>query len=137
MITTKSGNIGSGLGIEYNTNFTTETPLDMTDFQYEYGQGERGVRPTSPFPTSGVWSFGEKFEPGMTQILFDNEEWPYEPVRDRFKKFYNIGTNWSNTLTLSNGGENGSFSLSFANTDNKSIMPNSDFNRKTINLGFS
>lgn len=137
MITTKTGRKGSGLGIEFNTNLTTDTPLDMTDFQYEYGQGERGVRPTSPFPTSGVWSFGEKFEPGMTQILFDNEEWPYEPVRDRFKKFYNIGTNWTNTLTLSNGGDHGSFSLSFANTDNKSIMPNSDFNRKTINLGFS
>ncbi|WPP53703.1 SusC/RagA family TonB-linked outer membrane protein [Catalinimonas niigatensis] len=136
MITTKSGSRGAGMGIEFNSNFTTDTPLDFTDFQYEYGQGERGVRPTSPFPTSGVWSFGEKFEPGMTQILFDNEEWPYAPVYDRISKFYNIGTNWTNTVTFSNGGENGSFSLSFANTDNKSIMPNSDFNRQTINLGF-
>ncbi|MEQ9439249.1 MAG: SusC/RagA family TonB-linked outer membrane protein [Cyclobacteriaceae bacterium] len=136
MITTKSGSRGAGLGIEYNTNFTTETPLDFTDYQYEYGQGERGVRPTSAFPTSGVWSFGEKFEPGMTQILFDGEEWPYEPVRDRIRKFYDVGTNWTNTLTLSNGGESGSFSLSFANTDNKGIMPNAKFNRQTINLGF-
>nr|WKN37286.1 SusC/RagA family TonB-linked outer membrane protein [Tunicatimonas sp. TK19036] len=137
MITTKTGSRGAGLGIEFNTNFTTETPLDFTDFQYEYGQGERGVRPTSAYPTSGVWSFGEKFEPGMTQVLFDGEEWPYEPVYDRFKKFYNVGTNWTNTVTLSNGGENGSFSLSFANTDNKGIMPNAKFNRQTINLGFN
>ncbi len=137
MITLKSGSRGAGLGIEYNTNFTTETPLDFTDFQYEYGQGERGVRPTSPYPTSGVWSFGEKFEPGMTQILFDGEEWPYEPVYDRFRKFYDIGTNWTNTVTVSNGGDNGSFSLSLANTDNKGIMPNAKFNRQTINLGFN
>ena len=137
MITTKSGTVGAGLGIEYNTNFTTETPLDFTDFQYEYGQGERGVRPTTPYPTSGVWSFGEKFEPGMTQILFDGEEWPYEPVYNRFRKFYDIGTNWTNTVTLSNGGEKGSFSLSFSNTDMKSIMPNSEFDRQTINLGFN
>jgi TonB-dependent SusC/RagA subfamily outer membrane receptor len=83
MITTKSRGTGKGLGLEYNTNFTSDTPLDFTDFQYEYGQGEGGVRPTAPNPTSGVWSFGEKFEPGMTQILFDGEEWPYQPVRNR------------------------------------------------------
>ncbi|MFC4873652.1 SusC/RagA family TonB-linked outer membrane protein [Negadavirga shengliensis] len=137
MITTRSKNTAPGLGVELNSNFTTDTPLDFTDFQYEYGQGEGGVRPTSAFPTSGVWSFGERFQPGMTQILFDNEEWPYEPVYNRIRQFYNIGTNWTNTLTVSNSGENGGFSLSFANTDNKSIVPNSKLNRKTINLGFS
>jgi len=137
MITTKSKNASKGLGVEINSNFTTDTPLDFTDFQYEYGQGEGGVRPTSSYPTSGVWSFGERFEPGMTQILFDNEEWPYEPVSGRIKQFYNTGVNWTNTLTVANSGDNGGFSLSFANTDNKSIVPNSKLNRKTINLGFS
>jgi TonB-linked SusC/RagA family outer membrane protein len=137
MITTKTRGSGKGLGLEYNTNYTTDTPLDFTDFQYEYGQGEGGVRPNAPNPTSGVWSFGEKFEPGMTQILFDGEEWPYQPVRNRVRKFYNVGQNFTNTVTVSNGGENGGFSLSFANTDNKSIVPNSNFNRKTINLGFT
>ncbi|GAB3325370.1 TonB-dependent receptor [Larkinella ripae] len=137
MITTKSRGAGKGFGVEYNTNFTTETPLDFTDFQYEYGQGEGGIRPTTPFPTSGVWSFGEKFQPGMTQVLFDGDTYPYEPVRNRVRQFYQVGTNFTNTITVSNNGENGGFSLSFANTDNKAITPNSDFNRKTINLGFS
>lgn len=136
MITTKNRGEGRGLGLEYNVNFTAETPLDFTDFQYEYGQGEGGVRPTSPFPTSGVWSFGEKFEPGMTQILFDGEEWPYEPVRDRIRKFYNTAKNLTNTITLANNGDNGGFNLSLSNTDNKGIVPNSKFNRKTVNLGF-
>ncbi|QMU28264.1 SusC/RagA family TonB-linked outer membrane protein [Adhaeribacter radiodurans] len=137
MITTKSKGEGQGLGIEYNTNLTTETPLDFSDFQYEYGQGEGGVRPQAPNPLSGVWSFGEKFQPGMTQILFDGETWPYEPVRNRIRKFYNVGTNFTNTVRVSNNGANGGFSLSFANLDSKSIVPNSKFNRKTINLGFN
>ncbi len=136
MITTKNRGEGQGLGLQYNVNFTAETPLDFTDFQYEYGQGEGGVRPTSPFPTSGVWSFGEKFEPGMTQILFDGEEWPYEPVRNRIRRFYNTGKNLTNTITLSNNGDNGGFNLSLSNTDNRGIVPNSEFNRKTVNLGF-
>lgn len=137
MITTKTKNSAKGLGVEYNSNFTTDTPLDFTDFQYEFGQGEGGVRPTTAFPTSGVWSFGERFQPGMTQTLFDNEVWPYEPVFGRIRQFYNIGTNWTNTLTVSNSGDNGGFSLSFANTDNKAIVPNSELNRQTINLGFT
>lgn len=136
MVTTKSKSATRGIGVDYNVNFTTDTPLDFTDFQYEYGQGERGVRPTTAFPQSGVWSFGEKFAPGMTQVLFSGETFPYEPIRGRYKTFYNIGTNLTNTVTLSTSGDKGGFSLSLANTDNKGILPNSKFNRRSINLGF-
>ncbi|SFC15883.1 SusC/RagA family TonB-linked outer membrane protein [Spirosoma endophyticum] len=137
MITTKSRGAGKGFGVTYNTNFTTETAQDYTDFQYEYGQGEGGIRPTTTRPQSGVWSFGEKFQPGMTQTLFENQTYPYEPVYNRVKQFYRTGTNFTNTVTLANNGQNGGFSLSLSNTDNKGIMENNTFNRKVINLGFS
>lgn len=137
MITTKTRGEGQGIRVEYNTNFTTDTPLDFTDYQYVYGQGENGMRPTSAYPTSGVWSFGEKFEPGMTQILFDGVEVPYVPQPSHVKTFYQTGHTFANTVTLSSGGEYGGFSLSLSNTDNQSIVPNSDYNRKTINLGFT
>jgi len=136
MVTTKKGS-SKGIGVEYNVNYTTDKALDFTDFQYEYGQGERGVRPTSAYPQSGVWSFGEKFQPGMRQVLFDGEDWPYEPVRNRYKQFYRLGTNLTNTVTLSNGNENGSFRLSVSNSDNQGILSNNAFNKKTINLGFN
>ncbi|MCY7359180.1 MAG: TonB-dependent receptor plug domain-containing protein, partial [Rudanella sp.] len=66
MITTKTKGTSQGIGVQYNSNFTVEQPLDFTDYQYEYGQGENGVRPTAANPTSGVWSWGEQFQPGMT-----------------------------------------------------------------------
>ncbi|MBE7169443.1 MAG: SusC/RagA family TonB-linked outer membrane protein [Williamsia sp.] len=137
MVTTKSKSARNGVGVDYNINYTTDTPLDYTDFQYEYGQGERGVRPTTPFPQSGVWSFGEKFQPGMTQVLFDGKTFPYEPVYDRYKKFYRTGTNLTNTVTLSTAGDKGGLSLSLSNTENKGILPNSKFTRRTVNLGFT
>jgi TonB-linked SusC/RagA family outer membrane protein len=137
MITTKTRGTGSGIGLEYNTNFTTDTPLDYTDYQYEYGQGENGVRPTAPFPTSGQWSFGEKFQPGMTQILFDGIEVPYVPQRNQITKYYRTGQTWTNTISLSSGGEFGGFNLSISNLDNKTILPGSGYNRKTVNLGFT
>lgn len=137
MITTKSKGSGKGIGVTYNTNFTNETPLDFTDYQYEYGQGENGVRPTTANPTSGQWSFGEKFQPGMTQVLFDGVTVPYEPQYNRIRKFYRDGSNFTNTISLSSANDKGGFNLSFANMDNKGIVSNNTFNRKTINLGFA
>lgn len=137
MITTKTRNKGSGIALAYNSNFTSETPLDYTDYQYEYGQGENGLRPTTAFPTSGQWSFGEKFQPGMTQMLFNGITLPYEPQRNQLSQFYRQGYTWANTLTLTSGGENGGFSLSVANLDNRTILQNSGYDRKTINLGFT
>jgi TonB-dependent SusC/RagA subfamily outer membrane receptor len=48
MITTKSKG-SDGVTVSYNSNYTTDKPLDYTDYQSEYGQGENGVRPTTPF----------------------------------------------------------------------------------------
>jgi TonB-linked SusC/RagA family outer membrane protein len=136
MITTKTKGNGRGIGISYNSNFTNETPLDFSDYQYEYGQGEGGVRPTTANPTSGQWSFGEKIVPGMTQKLYDVEV-PYVAQPSHIGKFYRNGSNFTNTISLSSGGEKGGFNMSIANMDSKGIVPNNTFNRKTINLGFA
>lgn len=137
MITTKTRSTGGDISPSYNSNFTTETPIDYTDYQYEYGQGENGVRPTTPFPTSGVWSFGEKFQPGMTQVLFNNVTAPYEPQRNQITGYYRKGHTLTNTLTLSSGGENGGFSISASNLDNSTILPGSGYSRRTVNFGFT
>src|SRR5690606_38794638 len=82
VITTKSGagRKSRGIGLEYNTNYTIDRAVDETDFQYEYGQGEGGIRPgdLGMAQSSGVWSFGEKFD-GKPAIQFDGVERPYEP----------------------------------------------------------
>ncbi len=136
MITTKTKGTSKGIGVSFNSNFTNETPLDFTDYQYEYGQGENGVRPTSANPTSGQWSFGEKILPGMTQKLYDVEV-PYVAQPSHVGAFYRNGSNFTNTVSLSSGSEKGGFNLSFANMDSRGIVPNNTFNRKTINMGFS
>jgi TonB-linked SusC/RagA family outer membrane protein len=136
LITTRTKGVSQGIGITYNTNFTSDRPLDFTDYQYEYGQGEYGVRPTAPNPTSGVWSFGEKFA-GQTQVLFGGVTVPYQPVYNRINTFYRDGSTWTNSIAASSNSEKGGFNLSISNTDNKGITPNNTFNRKTINLGFS
>ncbi len=134
MITTKTGGSGQGIGVSYTISMANQNPLDFTDYQYEYGQGENGVRPTSPNPTSGQWSFGERFEPGMTQILFDGIEVPYVPVHDRIRKFYRQGLDITNSISLSGNGENGGFNLSLSNLESTGITPNNKFERINVSL---
>ncbi|WP_373517953.1 SusC/RagA family TonB-linked outer membrane protein [Pricia sp.] len=135
MITTKTRGSGQGIGVAYTISVADQNPLDFTDYQYEYGQGENGVRPTSANPTSGQWSFGERFQPGMTQVLYDGLVLPYEPVYDRIKKFYRHGLDITNSISLSGGGEKGGFNLSMSNLDSKGITPNNEFKRITASLG--
>ena len=135
MITTKTGRSGQGIGVSYNLSVADQNPLDFTDYQYEYGQGENGVRPTSANPTSGQWSFGERFQPGMTQVLYDGMVVPYEPVFDRVKQFYRRGLDVTNSLSLSGGNEKGGFNLSLSNLDSEGITPNNSFKRITVSLG--
>lgn len=137
MITTKTKGKTNGIGVTYNLNYMNETPIDFTDYQNEYGQGENGVRPTTPDPTSGEWSFGEKFEPGMTQTLFNTPGLPYEPQGSRIKDFYRNGQNVSNTVSLAATSDKGGLYLSLNNTDYKGVVTNNDFNRKSVNLGFN
>ncbi len=137
MITTKNRAEGQGLQVEFNSNYINSVPLDFTDYQYEYGQGEGGVRPTSPGPTSGVWSFGEKIEPGMTHILFDGLVVPYEAQPNKVREYYRNGYEWNNTLTISTGGDNGGMSLSLSDFNSDVILPGSKYDRQTVNFGFT
>ncbi|HEX5025774.1 MAG TPA: SusC/RagA family TonB-linked outer membrane protein [Agriterribacter sp.] len=137
MITTKTRGKGKGIGLSYNLNYMNETPLDFTDYQGVYGQGEAGARPTTPNPTSGEWSFGEKIVPGMTQTLYNNLVVPYELQGSRIDEFYRNGENLTNTVTMEGGSERGGIHLSLSNTDNDGIVPNNTFNRKMMNLGFT
>lgn len=137
MITTKTQGTHKGLGITYNMNYSNDTPLDFTDYQYVYGQGEYGVRPTTPNPTSGQWSFGEKFQPGMTQVLFNNITLPYAPQKGIINQFFRHGQNMTNTVSVSTSGEKGGLNLSLASMTSDGIVPNNTFKRNTLNLGFS
>lgn len=137
MVTTKNKGKNKGLGVTYNLNYTNESPLDFTDYQKVYGQGENGVRPTTINPTSGQWSFGEKIQPGMVYTLFTDNNVPYVAQGSRIKEFYRNAQNLTNTVTLSNTSDKGGIYLSLSNTENKGIVPNNTFNKKGLNLGFT
>lgn len=136
IITTKSG--ARGTAIEYNMNVRIDKALDYTDFQYEYGEGVNGVRQSTVAEAQsfGTWSFGEKLD-GKSTIQFDGSMQPYLPNKNRVKTFYRTGVSFSNSLAFSSGSDKGTFRLSFKNTDAKSIVENSGYHSKILNVGLN
>jgi TonB-linked SusC/RagA family outer membrane protein len=138
IITTKSGSKNLGIGVEYNMNYQMANALDFTDFQYEYGQGENGIRPTTvaEAQSSGIWSFGVKFD-GQPTPQFDGSTQPYLPNKNRIKDFYETAQELTNSIALSGGNDKGNFRMSFATTNAQGIVPNSDYRKKILNLGLN
>ncbi len=137
MITTKKKGTSQGIGVTYNLNYSNNTPLDYSDPQQLYGQGEHGVRPTTPYPTSGQWSFGEKIQPGMTYSLYDLDNVPYVAQGGRIDAFYRNGQDLTNTITLSTNNDNGGIHLSFSNMSTDGVTPNNSFDKNSVNLGYT
>jgi TonB-linked SusC/RagA family outer membrane protein len=134
MITTKGGKKGS-MAVEYNANAVADKMINYTDYQYEYGQGQHGVKPANVTSAlnSGMYSWGAKLD-GQMITQFDGKQYAYSAVKNNLEKFYRTGSTFTNSVSVSNGNDNGTFRLSFANLSNKSILRNSGLDRKTFNF---
>lgn len=134
IINTKKGR-RSDFEIEYNGTFQADKAIDFTDYQYEYGQGQHGEKPTTAAAAlaSGAYSWGAKLD-GSQVIQFDGNTYPYSAVKNNIANFYRTGPTWTNTVAVSKGGEAGSFRLSLSNMANSAILRNSGLDRRTVNL---
>ncbi len=139
LITTKKGKAQKGIGVEYNSTFTAEKVSVFPDFQYEYGQGDGGVMPTTlaQAQATGRRSFGAKIDGSTNYVAADGLNHPYTAQKDNLKNFYRTGSTFTNTLAFSGGNDVLLYRLSLADLDSKSILPNSKYNRKTANLNLS
>ncbi len=134
LITTKKGKRGD-FSVDYNANIVAEQAINFTDFQYEYGQGIGGQKPVTAAASQQTarFSWGSKLD-GSPVIGADGQQYTYSAQKDNIKNFYRTGSTFTNTVSVTKGGENGSFRLSASNLANSSILPNSGLDRKTFAL---
>lgn len=132
LITTKSG---KGNGIEFNSNYVAEQVMDLTHWQYMYGQGANNLKPTTQTVAyqSGQSSWGGKLD-GSDVVQFDGVVRPYVAQRDNIKKFYRLGGTLTNTLAFNKSFEGGSIRFSASDLTNQAIIPNSGLNRQIFDL---
>ncbi len=137
LITTKTGKKG-GLAVQYNTNYAIDKAINNQDYQYVYGQGQYGAKPANATEAQNTdrLSWGAKMD-GSQVVGFDGNEYPYSPFKNNIKDFYRSGPTFTNTVSVSDGGDKGNFRLSASNLTNSSIIRNSGITRNTINLNLN
>lgn len=135
IITTKKGKNRKGIGVEYTSNFVTESVFLLPNFQEEYGQGADGRKPTTQQEAFDNWrSWGARLDGSMTPV-FNGESLPYSAVgQDDIRSYYKTGQTWTNSLALTGGNEQASARLSVSHLNNKGIVPNTNYEKYTVNF---
>ncbi len=147
LITTKSGKGTRGIGVTLSTYFGMETPLKLPDYQYVYGQGSNGEYRYVDGKggglndnTMGNWG------PRMDGRLIAQWDSPVDPVTgervptpfvaqpDQLKDFFQTGHTNTNNVSIQGSDNKLNFRLSFTNSNQTGIVPNTDLQRNTIGL---
>ena len=114
LITTKSGKPGEGFGITLDFNTSFEYPTVEPNRQSEYGQGSDG----NSDPSSGQ-SWGAKLSEASDDVVGD---------------FLNTGQLISTSVSVINGTEKSQTRISYANTNNQGLIPNSELIRNSFSI---
>ncbi len=138
LITTKTGKARKGMGIQFNSNITTDKAIDRTNFQREYGQGIDGKKPTNQMEAldNSSIAFGAKFD-GSQVVQFDGVQRPYTNLGETINDFYRTGATYNNSLAFSGGNETGNYRFAVSDLSNSDIIPNASFRRHTANLNIN
>lgn len=135
MITTKSGKNAASRGrkaeISVSSSLTFDEIMYKPDQQTTFGGGNQGIYSAIPF---NAW--GPRIE-GQT-VLNPLNAFPNEAdsvslrAYDAYDQFYQTGETWTNTFSLAGGDRKNDYRLSFSDTRQTGIAPNTDFNRTTV-----
>jgi len=138
LITTKSGSTKKGIGIEINNNTTMSQVIDYRDYQYVYGQGSNGKKPTTvaDILNTEYSSWGAPIDGSMVVNILGKQV-PYSSHKDNYKNFYSTGVNSQSSVSLSGKNDNGSFRLGLSNANSKEIIPLSGSSQQGINFNSS
>jgi TonB-linked SusC/RagA family outer membrane protein len=146
VITTKSGKKKGKFEVSFNSNIAFSNPLLLPTYQNSYGQGATNdyfqfVDGAGGGYNDGVdESWGAPLDRGLSFVQWDNFKYggaasPWISHKNNVKNFYETGVTQSNNLTLIGGSEEANFRLSFGNSDEKGMIPFTDF--KKVNVGIN
>ncbi len=134
MITTKKGRAGK-LKIEYSGSANISKVGKLPEYQSEFGQGWGGI-----FVSDENGSWGPKLD-GKERLwgsVVDNSqlEKPFSFIKNNLRNFFNTGSEYNNSLSLSGGNETNRFYFSYGNVTSDGIIPNNANNlqRNTFSL---
>jgi TonB-linked SusC/RagA family outer membrane protein len=143
-ITTKDGSGGQGIGVSINSSVQFSEVYALPEYQNKYGGG-----PNAPFiqedgqlfvQMGNDESWGPRLDGRMVRqwYSFDDvnglngQATPWVAHPGNVKDFFNTGVSFNNDVSLSKGGEDYSYRLSFSRLDKNGVYPESQLERNQI-----
>jgi TonB-linked SusC/RagA family outer membrane protein len=148
VITTKSGSAGvsrKGLEVSYTGTYAIEKIANLPNFQNSYGTGSNfsyaqangswgapfiGARPYATLDSIPHWYAGR---PGMG--AYDNQLVPYRAYPNNVKDFFETGTVFENSISMSGGNEKSAISLTLSQLKQNGFVPETEFLRHNVSVG--
>jgi len=151
LITTKKGAKNkNGIGVVVNSGITWST-IDketMPEYQYEYGAGysqdwsfENAINGNHVVNTNDDASWGPKFDPNLQVVHWDaldpnaanyGETRAWVAPKSKVYDFFETGIKYVNSIALTGGTDVSNFRLSYTNSDESGILPNSNIKKNTM-----
>ncbi|MCW5909595.1 MAG: SusC/RagA family TonB-linked outer membrane protein [Cyclobacteriaceae bacterium] len=122
VITTKSGKSGKSLTINVGSSFSADKINKLPEFQKNYGRGWYGIDDGSVYSASGALIEAQSVV-DPTYVYYDN-----------YNNFFRTGGTRDSYFNISGGNDVFTFYTSVNNTDQKGIIPFSDWGRTTARL---
>lgn len=136
VIMTKKGKLNQPLRLEYNGTLDITKVYSPYDYQNEYGQGTGGK-----YDSSSKMSWGQKLDGTMVDnwrnVIYGDAnygKYALTPQKDYIKDFYKTGTNYTNTVTATAGGQSLRGRFSFTDSRADDVVPNYSQNRQYFDL---
>jgi TonB-linked SusC/RagA family outer membrane protein len=135
VVTTKSAGQELPLRITYNGHFSWSQLYSGYDFQWLYGQGNRGDFDISAKEGWGPLMTGQKIQNWREWFYNENAaEYPMTAQKDRLKDFFRTGFNSSNSVAIEGGGKHLATRLSFTDSRYQGITKNNALRRQYIDI---
>lgn len=142
VIKSKGGRYGKqGMGVEISQILeTTDIYKSPIQLQNVYGAGSPSNGYEGGFLADGslqrtAISFGPRMDGSMVnQYLPHGQATPFSPQPDNWKSLYQAGLNSTTNVAINGGGENSSFRISYAYTDNNGVFKRNKFSRHAISF---
>ena len=135
LITTKSGNRTRGIGVQLNNNLTVNSVIDERNYQYTYGQGVSGMKPTTAQTALAApyYSWGARLD-GSQATNYLGDSYAYRPVKDNFRNFFQTGLTNQSAVGLTGANTKGHFRLGLSNLYLNTVVPNSSMRQQGLNF---
>ncbi|MDC1105542.1 SusC/RagA family TonB-linked outer membrane protein [Prolixibacteraceae bacterium] len=135
LITTKTGKGAKGTQVEFNSNFTLDKARVYSKWQDVYGQGDQGNAPSSQADANNFTSmWGNSYANQSTYTDYQGNKDAAYRFHDNENNFYENGTTWTNSVSVTNRGDDSNVRFSYSNTTNDGLVPQTTYDRNALSL---